>query len=299
MDLTRRDFMKATTAVAGALGLHASGILSIREAYGLEADQGGVPVVWLQAQSCSGCSVSLLNSIYYTTVDDLLINSLDVDYHPTIMAASGEAAVASAEAAYEAGGYVLVLEGSIPIGEHGRYCTLWDGTTALEGVRRFAARAAFVVAVGTCACYGGMPGGWPNPTRARGLGTRFARKNVVNVPGCPAHPDWVVGTIAYIMANGEAPALDAYGRPLEFFEKKIHGDQCPLKRMEEVDFLGQYGCLKELGCKGPKTYGDCQKRLWNSPGANENGVNFCMGAGSPCIGCTEPKFPDGMSPFFK
>ena len=299
MKVTRRYFMKATTAVAGALGLHASGLLQLRKAFGLEAEDGGVPVVWLQAQSCSGCSISLLNSVFYTTIEDLLLNSLDMDYHPTLMAASGDAAVASAEAAYDAGGYVLVVEGSIPVGSRGKYCTLWDGTTALAGIRRFAQKAGFIIGVGTCACYGGMVAGAPNPTRARGLGLRFARKRVINIPGCPVHPDWVVGTIAYLMANGTSPQLDRYGQPKDYFGQKIHGDNCPLIDEDKTHMLGEFGCLKDLGCKGPKTKADCHLRLWNGGGPDEIGVNWCIGAGSPCIGCTEPGFPDEMSPFYK
>ncbi len=299
MDLTRRDFMKATTALAGAMGVSASGLLQLQEAFGLEASSGGVPVVWLQAQSCSGCSVSLLNSIFYTTIDDLLVNSLDLDYHPTLMAGYGEAAVAAAEAAYDTGNYVLVVEGAIPIGSRGKYCSLWDGETALAGVRRFASKAAFIIGCGTCACYGGMVAGEPNPTRARGLGLRFARQQVINIPGCPPHPDWIVGTIAYIMANGTAPNLDPYGRPKDYFGMKIHGDDCPLIDFDKVDMLSEFGCLKDLGCKGPKTKADCHLRQWNSGEQGGAGTNWCMGAGCPCIGCTEPSFPDGMSPFYK
>ncbi len=299
MELTRRDLMKATAAVAGAMGLHASGLVKLQEAFGLEASAGGVSVVWLQAQSCTGCSVSLLNSIYYTTVDDLLLNSLDLDFHPTMMAAAGELAVGAAEEAYQKGDYILVVEGAIPIYERGAYCTLWPGTTALAGVRRFATKANFILGVGTCACYGGVIAGAPNPTGARGLGMRFARKRVINIPGCPAHPDWIVGTIAYLMTYGQPPELDKYGRPKEFFEKKIHGELCPYKGQQETRVLGEGGCLKALGCKGPKTKADCHLRLWNAGGLDQVGVNWCMGSGAPCIGCTEPTFPDGMSPFYK
>ena len=119
MELTRRDFVKATSAVMGALGLHASGLLPLQKALALEAVDGGVPVVWLQAQSCTGCSVSLLNSIHYTSIDDLLLNSLDVDFHPSLMAAAGDLAVSAAEETHEKGGYVLVVEGAIPSGEDG------------------------------------------------------------------------------------------------------------------------------------------------------------------------------------
>ncbi len=290
MELTRRDLLKASSAVAAALGLHASGLLSLEEALALEAEDGGVPVVWLQAQSCTGCSVSLLNSTYYTTLEDLAINSLDIDFHPTLMAAAGDLAVSEAENTYNAGGYVLVVEGAIPSGEDGQYCHLWPGTTALEGIERYAENAGAIIAVGTCAAYGGMVAGSPNPTGARGLADSYAGKKVIKIPGCPPHPDWIVGTVAYLMKYGTAPPLDPQGRPTEFFTKKVH-NRCPNQGEKKAEGLSQPGCLQELGCKGQWTKADCSLRLWNGPGLDEYGVNWCVGAGAPCYGCVEPDFP--------
>jgi hydrogenase small subunit len=297
--LTRRDFLKASTAVAAALGLKASGVLRVEEALGLESSLGGVPVVWLQALTCTGCSVSLLNSAYFTTIDDLLVNSLDLNYHPNLMAAAGQMAVSAAEDAYSKGGYVLVVEGAIPQAAGGRYCYVWPGMTAQAAVTRYASRAGFILAVGTCASYGGMAAGKPNPTGAAGLDAYYGSTRVIKIPGCPIHPDWVVGTIAYLLANKVAPSLDAYGRPTEYFGRKLHGRWCPYYDGEEIGMLGQVGCAKEIGCKGPETYGDCNQRMWNCGGAGQKGVNWCVGAGSPCIGCTQPNFPDGMSPFYE
>jgi len=305
LDLTRRDFMKATSAVAAALGLHASGLLGTRRAFGLEAGVDGVPVVWLQGQCCSGCSVSLLNTIHYATADQLLVDTVDMKYHPTLMAGAGDSAQAAALAAYDAGGYVLVVEGAIPTAQRGEYCHLWPGMTALRGIKQFAARADYIIAAGTCACYGGVVGGAPNPTDARGLGAYFAGKPVINIPGCPTHPDWIVGVIAYLMANDTLPALDGYGRPADFFLQKVHRGRCP--RFDDYN-AGNYaqtlsddGCLHQLGCRGHDTRADCPVRMWNAgapAGPGEYGVSWCVSAGSPCYGCTEPSFPDGMAPFY-
>lgn len=297
MELTRRDFLKATAAVAGALGLRGAGLLPLQRALALEAEDGGVPVVWLQGQSCTGCSVSLLNSIHFTSIDDLLLNSLDVDFHPSLMAGAGDLAVSAAEETYEKGGYVLVVEGAIPSGEDGKYCYLWPGTTAVEGIERYAEKAGFIIAVGTCASYGGLAAGAPNPTGARGLADAYAGKQVIKIPGCPAHPDWIVGTIAYLMANSQAPRLDADGRPTEFFSKKVHS-RCPNQGKKKAENLSEIGCLMHLGCKGQLTKADCPVRRWNAAGVDEFGVNWCIGAGSPCYGCTDPGFPDNMSPFY-
>ena len=298
MKLTRRDFLGASTALAGAFGLQATGLLPAGEALALEAVDGGMPVLWLQAQTCTGCSVSLLNSIYYTTIDDLLLNKLDVDFHPNLMAAAGDSAVAAAEATYQKGGYVLVVEGAIPSGANGEYCYLWKGTKAKDGWSRFAQRARFVIAAGTCASFGGVYAGAPNPTGAAGLPATYGGKRIIKVPGCPTHPDWLVAVIAYILKTNTIPALDSYGRPKEFFSRTVH-EQCPLRESDEAERLSQQGCLKELGCNGPRTKADCPKRRWNSPGAGQTGVNWCIGAGTPCYGCTEPGFPDQMSPFFE
>ncbi len=322
MDLTRRDILKASTVVAAGLGLQSAGVLKLERAFGLESTAGGLSVIWIQGQSCSGCSVSLLNSIYYDTIDHLLTSTLDLNYHPTIMAAAGRTAQAAAQAAYARGNYVLVVEGAIPTGANGNYCTIWDGMTAQTAVRRYASRASYIVAAGACASFGGMAGGSPNPTGAKSVKAILAQQTggrhsddhesdedhastppafsapLVNLPGCPVHPDWIVGTIAYILANGKAPSLDANGRPTDFYAETVHS-HCPLLGSVEATTLGEgFHCLRGLGCHGPTTYADCPSRKWNSPAAGTPGVSWCVLAGSPCIGCTEPTFPDGMSPFY-
>jgi hydrogenase small subunit len=337
MHLTRRDMLKATAAIAGALGVSGAGLWKEQEAL---AKTGGLPVVWFQAQCCTGCSVSLLNSIYYATIDDLLLNTLDLKYHPNLSAAAGQTAISAAEAAYQAGKYVLVVEGAVPTADNGRACYLWPGMTAMAGVRRYAARAGLILTVGTCSSYGGMSGGKPNPTAAKSVKALLGTTSVpiVSLPGCPVHPDWVVGTVAYILKNGKAPTLDANGRPTDFYGKTVHS-QCPnlpsyvganhhsngractqchtvstrgggggggeddeagplSPNLIPAATLSQANCLSRLGCKGPVTGCDCPTRKWNSAAPATPGVNWCIGARSPCFGCTEPSFPDGMSPFY-
>ncbi len=101
--------------------------------------------------------------------------------------------------------------------------------TALKAIKEFSKKAAFVLAVGTCAAYGGIAGGEPNPTGATGVGDIIHGKQVINIPGCPAHPDWIVGTIAHLLINGQAPMLDRYGRPKEYYQRTIHSN-CPNKQ---------------------------------------------------------------------
>jgi NiFe hydrogenase small subunit HydA len=244
-----------------------------------------------------------LNSVHYATVDNLLINTLDVEFQNNLMAAAGDLAVSAVNAAGAEPGYILVIEGAIPTGASGAYCRLWPGMTMHNALLTFSTNASYIVALGACASYGGVSSGTPNPTEAKGVGEILVDDpRLINLPGCPAHPDWLVGTIVYLLTNGYAPPLDAHRRPLEFFGKRIH-DNC-FKRREYcgagvfADHLSDEGCMEFLGCKGKRTYSDCYIRKWNSPAAGEYGVNWCIGARSPCLGCVNPDFPDGMSPFY-
>ncbi|MHC4618740.1 MAG: hydrogenase small subunit [Planctomycetota bacterium] len=339
MKITRREFLKGAAGMAGVLGLDAAGLLRLQEAL---AAAGAPPVIWLQGQSCSGCSVSFLNSIYYATADEVLLNSINLEYHPTVMAAAGDLAISAAQVArpstgelaglasewLETGdnlsfdlngdnivnfldyallarrGYILVVEGSIPAGADGHFCHIGGEMTMLDALGIFSKHASHIVAVGTCAAYAGVVGGASNPTTAMGvkdaLGYLGQSRPVVNIPGCPAHPDWLVGTLIDVL-TGQTLALDEYGRPVRFFGEKIHEEgNCPYKGTPQIYGLGGKGCLKELGCKGPETYADCFSRKWNNPAKGQEGVNWCIGAGSPCIGCTEPQFPNGdFAPFYR
>lgn len=281
-DLTRRDFLRAASALAGAL--------AARHSLGATVPAEPPPVIWLQAQSCSGCSVSLLNSINEMSVTDLLTKTVSLKYHSTLMPAFGADAVNVATTVRAIKGYILVVEGAIPLGSLGKFCTLWPGQISSTGVQAFAQNAAFIIAAGTCASHGGVAAARPNPTTARSLGAVVGVTRVINLPGCPMHPDWLVATVAYLLANGAAPPLDSFRRPKMFYGKKVH-DLCPYRENERY-------CLKEYGCKGPKTYADCPSRRWNSPAAKTPGVAWCVTSGGPCHGCTEPGFPDAMSPFY-
>jgi hydrogenase small subunit len=121
---------------------------------------------------------------------------------------------------------------------------------------------------------------------------------VINIPGCPVHPDWLLLTLAaIILGKGGLIELDRYNRPTVFFppDHTIH-ENCPRRGFYDIGQLdtefGEGHCLWKLGCKGPIVHADCALRLWNA------GQNMCTQAGSPCIGCVEPGFPDAMSPFY-
>ena len=301
MRVSRRDFLKMAAAAAAAGRLAPSALAGLQKRLLVE---GGPRVIWLQGSGCDGCAISFLNSVHYATPDDLLLNTLDVEFQSNLMAATGDLAVSAAEAAGAEPGYVLVVEGAIPTGAAGKYCTLWPGMTMHDALLSFSQNAGFIVALGACASYGGVTGGAPNPTDAFGVGGILGVDDrLINLPACPAHPDWLVGTIVYLITNEHAPPLDAHRRPLEFFGKRIH-DNCHNRReycgqgITFAEQLSDEGCMELLGCKGKKTYSDCPMRKWNSSGPGEYGVNWCIGAKSPCLGCVQPDFPDGMSPFY-
>ena len=276
------------------------------------ADIIEIPVLWLQGAACSGCAVSLLNS-FSPSIQTVLLRELTPGKHVnlrfllTAMAGQGEQVLDVLEDTCQnnPGEYVMVMEGSIQL-THPMFATLGDDPAGEEiPISRKAAELArsamAVVALGTCSSFGGIPAGDPNPTGAISIAELLAREKidtpVINIPGCPPHPDWFVGSLAAVMRYGlGAVEVDEIGRPKLFFGKLVH-ENCP--RRADFDAgkfaknFGEPGCLYELGCKGPVTYADCPLRMWNT------GTNWCIGAGSPCHGCVEPDFPDRLSPLYK
>ncbi|MRR05912.1 MAG: twin-arginine translocation signal domain-containing protein [Deltaproteobacteria bacterium] len=293
MKVTRREFLKYCTASAVALGLtSALGPLARALAAG-----NGPPIIWLSASSCTGCTVSLANRVSSSApvdLTDLLINTINLAYHPNLMGAAGDLAVQTLRTVDD-GSFILAVEGGIPTIYNGKTCILWSengvDVTAMAAVNELAAKAAKILSIGTCAAYGGIPGGAPNPTAVKSVKALTGRSNIINIPGCPPHPDWIVWTIAQLLA-GRNPSLDSSGRPTELFGATVHS-KCPRRDTEWATSLSQTGrCLNNLGCKGQQTYADCASRKWN------NGVNWCVGSDSLCQGCTQSTFPDKFAPLF-
>jgi hydrogenase small subunit len=215
-------------------------------------------------------------------------------------------------------------------------------------IAALAPNAAAVLTIGTCAAFGGIPGANGNVTQARGFldywstveaatTTQYKsmRAKTVNIPGCPPNPNWIVGTIAYILAQSDLtvpavklPSLDALRRPRLYygericnycdrFQTSIRGynanesgfvgvdpdltyNRLTVNQPEEIGGLNNVPsgkCLKLAGCKGSRTKSDCAVRKWHSDAYQSLGINWCVGAGAPCQGCTQNFFPDRMSPF--
>lgn len=286
MEISRRCFLDLCKGGAAALGFGSAYLSQLERAL---ANPAGPAVVWLVGSSCSGCSISFLNRISSTapaTAGDVLIQTINLKYHPTLMAASGQTAAAAAESVAAQGGHILVVEGAVPTAFGGAACWAWTyngvEVTFKDAVTKLAAKASQVVCVGTCASFGGVGAAPPNPTGLRSV-KAATLKNTLNIPGCPPHPDWVVWAIANLITR-TVGSVDSYGRPLALYGSTVHS-RCPRKETEEADTYGiDRECLKEIGCMGPKTKANCPTLKWN------NAVNWCVDANAQCIACTEPTF---------
>jgi len=308
LNITRRDFLGFSAKLAALMKLGTSAIPKIAGA--LESLGGETPpVLWLQAQSCSGCSVSLLNSEDPGPAE-LLTRYLSLKFHSTLSTATGDVgmevirrtmsrdATGGSEGQKTDNGYVLVVEGSIPEGMPEACVMGKEPLTKL--VSHAAINAKAVIAVGTCASYGGIPAAENNPTGTVSVPT-FLRnqgiaKTMITLPGCPAHPDWIVGTLVHLLEFG-IPHRDNESRPVMFFSRLVH-EQCPrfadYEREKFAKAFSEEGCLFKLGCLGPNTYADCTIRYWNS------GTNSCIQANGPCIGCASEDFARKASfPFYR
>jgi len=287
MGLSRRQFLQYCGAAASALGLTRPELGLLRRAL---ASPNAPAVVWLQGSGCFGCSISFLNRISTTpplTAADVLIDIVNLTYHPALMGAAGEDAARLAQATCDQGNFILVVEGGVPTAHGGHTCGGWtigtEEVTFEKVVRQFAARAKTVMCVGTCACWGGVSAAPPNPTGVVGV-QELTKRETINVSGCPPHPDWIVSTLARILA-GETIDLDGFGRPTRLYEKTVHYF-CPRKKEKSADTFGLHGlCLKKLGCRGRVVGASCPVALFNG------GRNWCVKANAPCIGCTKKGFP--------
>lgn len=266
-------------------------------------------LLWLQAAGCGGCTMSLLCAEGPDVFSLLEGVGIEVLWHPSLSLATGAEAqrllsrIESGEQPLD----ILCVEGAVARGPRGtgRFQMLaGTGRSMLDWVRALAPRAGHVVAVGSCAAFGGVTTAGGNPSDAAGLqydgklpggilGEAFRARAglpVINVAGCPTHPDWVTETLMALAAGamGEAE-LDPLGRPLFYARHLVHHG-CPKNEFFEYKAsateLSEIGCMMEhLGCVGTQAVGDCNVRPWNGDGS-------CTRGGYPCINCTAPEFEE-------
>jgi ferredoxin hydrogenase small subunit/hydrogenase small subunit len=293
--VSRRDFMKFCAAVAVAMGMDAT--MGPTVALALQVKKRP-SVIYMHGAECTGCTEGLLRAMdpYF---DVLIMEVISLDYCETVMAAAGEAAHAALETAmHNPDGYICTIEGAIPTRDGGLYGQV-GGETMYSLFSRVASKAKAVIAMGTCASFGGIQAAAPNPSRAKGVGEALAAIDVkpINVAGCPPNPINYIGTVVHLLTKG-MPELDSVGRPKMFYGRTVH-DLCERRtHFDKGEFALTFSsdearngwCLHKLGCRGPWTYNNCPTALFNQ-------TNWPVRAGGPCLGCSEPDFWDQLAPF--
>ena len=262
-------------------------------------------LLWLQAGACGGDTMALLCAQSPDLPQFLALNRIELLWNPSLSAESVRVLHARVDAilAGELMLDILCIEGSIVTGpaNTGMYDRYRRGIGKHRIIAELAQRARHVVAVGSCAAYGGVHAAPPNPTDCVGL--QYTKQvpggllsadwrargglPVVNIAGCPAHPSAITGTLA-ALATDEAFELDGINRPKPWFQTPVHSG-CTRNEYHEYDVedqaLGGDACLFfNLGCKGPVTRAMCNTELWNGRSSKTR-------VGVPCFGCTGPLFP--------
>lgn len=316
MRVTRRNFLKtaATLGAAATIDLYKPDLL---EVFAQAKDYWHI--AWLNGATCTGCPISLaqaadpdlLQILTSITVGDSGLPIALPDYMQVLHPASGKLAGEFYEDVWKkttTKRKILVVEGAV---QDPGYCTI-----AIKGVEKdfrdwladAATIADYIIALGSCASFGGIPHAKGNVTGAKGVAAFLKEKEinkpVINLPRCPGHPDSLVLTLASVII-GVIPELDSYGRPTVFYGMNMHDGRCPYRPYYDrgvfIQKVGQFpaepgeeGCRYKIGCKGPVAFTDCALRKWN------NHVSYCVEVGAPCIACSEAAFPDGdTAPFYQ
>lgn len=297
--VSRRDFIKWTSLTTAMLMLPPI----FKPLVARAAEQfSRLPVIWLHFAECTGCSEAFLRTSY-PNVDSILLDTISLEYHETLMAAAGHQAEQNLEKALTDfnGKFICVIEGALPRGLDGKYLTLGPkGKTGIALAKEVTSKAAAVICIGSCSSFGNVQAAKPNPTDAAGIGEALGIKTV-NIAGCPPNPANFVGTVLHYLMFGGLPALDSLGRPVWAYGTRIH-DYCERRpHYDAAEYVEEWGdagaakgwCLYKRGCKGPYTFANCGKVRFN------DAVSWPIMAGHGCMGCTEPAFWDTMAPLEK
>lgn len=266
-------------------------------------------LLWLQSGGCGGCTLSLLCAESPDFLTAFKTAGINILWHPALSRETGREVsdiiddIIQDRVALD----ILCLEGSVMMGPNGTgkfHMMAGSATPMKDIISTLVGKAQHVVGVGSCAAFGGITTTGGNPGEACGLGfdgslkggllgKDFADKSglpVINIPGCPVHPDWVTETLSQVASANMAPSdLDEFGRPHSISGTLVHHG-CERNEFYEykasAEHLCEIGCMMEnLGCKGTQAAGDCNKRAWN-------GMGSCISGGYPCIACTEPGFEE-------
>ncbi len=273
-------------------------------------------VVWIQSGGCGGCSMSVLNAEIPSILEVFEQNNIKLLWHPSISESCGDDFLELLEK-IESGELLLdaiCLEGSVIMGPNGtgRFHKL-SGTNRpmFDVIKSLANKAKYTIAVGSCSSFGGVTMAGSNPSEATGLQYHGKQKNgllqdtwqsrahlpVVNIAGCPTHPNWVIETILQLaMGDFSQSNLDEYNRPRSYTDHLVH-QGCPRNEYYEYKASAvepsDLGCMMEnMGCLGTQARADCNTRLWNGEGS-------CLRGGYACINCTAPEFETPRNSFLE
>lgn len=289
--LSRRAFLQRCRDIS--LLLCGSTLLSRSLAEGFLKLAAAPPrIAFIHGQNCMGCTVSMMYGNDFDFLD-FLSHFARLDAHPSLAFRQGRDYLESLDRLAAAGDYLLVVEGSIPTRPR-EACYLGPRPLA-DALAHYAARARLVIAAGTCASHGGIPASGGNLTATLSAST-YLQQNRVNtplliLPGCPVHPDHLMGSIAYFAATGKLPPLKKESQlPEEYFGELLHNRCSRHQHFSQDRFVENFAsdketCLLKKGCRGPITASDCPLRRWNQH------TSVCVDSNTPCIGCMNSKWP--------
>ena len=295
--VSRRSFMKLCGAIAAAAGLSQLAVPRIAEALEksvIGAKSGDLyPVIWIEGASCTGCTEAFAQ-VETPDAATVVLDMISLNYSETLSAAAGHSMEEAKAQTIAAGNYILVYEGAVLEGWGGNALRV-AGEVGTAALVEAAESANAVVALGSCAVNGGWMAAYPNPSSALGVQQYLQKAGVstpvVNVPGCPANPEWLMSVLVdvVVMKDPGLIELNSFSMPAGLFDQTIH-DNCERRgHFENGEFVYEFGseeekkgyCLYPVGCRGPQTRAVCGITLYN------NRRSWCVQAGAPCIGCCE------------
>lgn len=294
--LSRRSFLKTCVAITAMLGFAPDMVPTVVAA---AENKPLPPVIWLHGHECTGCDEAFLRS-QKPLASDIVLNLISLEDMDVLSASAGDALERHEQEIVKnfPGQYLLLFEGAVPLGDDGVSCMV-GGQPIGEKLKNIAAGALAVVAVGSCAAWGGIQAAKPNPTKSVSINDVIRGKTIIRVPGCPPIPEVLTGTVLHIALFG-MPPLDSEGRPKQFFSNRIH-DTCYRRAffdagmfVEKFDDMGSKAgwCLYKVGCRGPVAYNQCGSMRW------WNGLSYPIQAGAPCVACASDGFWDD-APFYQ
>lgn len=283
---TRRSFLKFLATLATIYGVEGIDFRQLEQAFGSKAFK--LPAAWISGLGCGGCSESFF-SIENPDLSELLLNLMDLNHYEVPAGHEDLKKLLKEEMR------LLIVEGSIPA--EGTNC-LMEVEEFTEALREISKKLEFIIALGSCSSFGGIPSlGFSKTVSLRDF---TGRKDVINLTTCPANPGHLAVLLTYLIYFGRPPELDSSGRPKMFFSARVH-DTCERRNhFEEGRFLTDLNdheqrdfCLYRLGCKGMHASADCAVRRWN-------GINsWCVSCNAGCQACSERDFFVRMAPFFE